>query len=197
MELPFNTVYSGQVLDGGGVQVADWDTKRAWHDYAFNELEGAGYEISSAYTMIKKGQAPFVYRDSVWHGCDLVGVGVSSFSHLGGLHFQNISNWDRYLEAVDEGRLPVERGFLTRPEERLTREMILQLKRGHLSAAYFRNKHSAEIVEQFGEAFGRLRERGMLTLDGDEIRLTREGLLRVDSLLPEFYAAQYQNARYT
>ena len=39
MELPFNTVYSKDIL-GGVIEtpVADWATKRAWVDYAFDEL---------------------------------------------------------------------------------------------------------------------------------------------------------------
>ena len=43
----------------------------------------------------------------------------------------------------------------------------------------------------------RLRERQMLEYDEGAVRLTPEGLLRVDQLLPEFYARKYQNARYT
>ena len=38
---------------------------------------------------------------------------------------------------------------------------------------------------------------GMLEDGTEEIRLTRQGLLRVDSLLPEFYAERYRGARYT
>ena len=34
--------------------VADWTTKRAWVDYAFKELESAGYHVSSAYTMVRR-----------------------------------------------------------------------------------------------------------------------------------------------
>ena len=54
MELPFNTVYSKDIL-GGVIEtpVADWPTKRAWVDYAFDELAAAGYSVSSAYTMVK------------------------------------------------------------------------------------------------------------------------------------------------
>jgi hypothetical protein len=37
----------------------------------------------------------------------------------------------------------------------------------------------------------------MLRTDGGEVRLTREGLLRVDQLLPELYAPEHRNARYT
>ena len=57
MELPFNTVYSKDIL-GGVIEtpVADWATKRAWVDYAFDELAAAGYSASSAYTMVKDPQ---------------------------------------------------------------------------------------------------------------------------------------------
>ena len=34
-------------------------------------------------------------------------------------------------------------------------------------------------------------------IEGQTVRLTREGLLRVDSLLPRFFEPQFQNIRYT
>jgi len=198
MELPYNTVYSGKVLDGGGVPVADWATKRAWHDHAFEQLAAAGYEISSAYTMVKRGnRSPFVYRNSVWRGCDLVGAGVSSFSHVSGIHYQNISGWEGYLERVGAGELPIDRGFAPSDHERMTRELILQLKLGQVETAYFSEKFGVAILEEFAGSLDRLRQRKMLEIEDDRIRLTHEGLLRVDSLLPEFYAPEYQNARYT
>ena len=57
MELPFNTVYSKDML-GQHVEspVADWPTKRAWVDYAFDEFAAAGYRVSSAYTLVKDKQ---------------------------------------------------------------------------------------------------------------------------------------------
>ena len=43
--------------------IADWPTKRAWVDYAFREMAAAGYEVSSAYTMVKnRERCRFVYR---------------------------------------------------------------------------------------------------------------------------------------
>ncbi|HAC89709.1 MAG TPA: coproporphyrinogen III oxidase, partial [Planctomycetaceae bacterium] len=54
MELPFNTVYSEDILKQH-VQspVADWPTKRDWLRYAFESFLEHGYSISSAYTVIK------------------------------------------------------------------------------------------------------------------------------------------------
>ncbi len=199
MELPFNTVYSRRLLGGDqALAVADWATKRSWQDHAIEELSRGGFEISSAYTMVKRG-APvrFVYRDSVWHGCDLLGAGVASFSHVSGVHFQNEAGWEPYLTRVESGEPPLARAFETSAAERLTRETILQLKLGRLDAGYFRDKFGVDLAERFGPALARLQSQGLLQLDNGTVRLTRQGLLRVDTLLPEFYDPRYQGSRYT
>lgn len=200
MELPYNTVYSQSVLgDGLGRPLADWPTKRAWQDYAFSELEAAGYVLSSAYTMVKpKGKSSsFVYRDSVWHGSDMLGTGVASFSHLSGVHFQNVAQWNEYLETLAAGRLPLARGLAVTPRERLTREMILQLKLGTLRAPYFREKFGVDVLVELAPVWRRLESEEMLRVEGDAVELTRAGLLQVDRLLPSFYDDRYRNARYT
>ena len=199
MELPFNTVYSKDILGGTlEIPVADWKLKREWHDYAFEQFAAAGYEISSAYTMVRQGKtSSFIYRDAVWHGADMLGTGVASFSHMSGVHFQNATKWDDYLGLLAEGCLPIGRAFATTADERLTREMILQLKLGGLDPAYFQGKFDVNILDRFASAYQKLRDEKMLTYTQEGVRLTRNGLLRVDQLLPEFYAGTYQHARYT
>ena len=199
MELPFNTVYTQELSSGSqDYQVADWDTKRAWHNYAFEELGAAGYEISSAYTMVKDPRTcKFVYRDSVWRGTDMLGTGVASFGHMSHVHVQNMASWDGYLNAIHVGKLPLSRAFSISLKERLTREMVLQLKLGKIESQYFKEKFDVNILTEFAAAFEQLQNEGMLTYGQKQVQLTPQGLLRVDQLLPEFYAKQYQNSRYT
>ena len=127
----------------------------------------------------------------------MMGLGVASFSHLGGVHFQNRTSWSEYLGALEAEQLPLGRAFAPSAAERLTREMILQLKLGKIDAGYFRHKFGAEILEIFAPAYGKLQDEGMLEVHPDGVELTRQGLLRIDQLLPEFYDPVYQNARYT
>lgn len=199
MELPFNTVYSQDYLHGNnGLHFADWDLKRDWHAYAFEQLASAGYEISSAYTMVKKSKhSSFVYRDSVWQGCDMLGTGVASFSHMSGVHFQNAASWNDYLTQLEARQLPLTRAFVTSEKERLTREVILQMKFGAINPSYFKQKFNADIIAEFGEVFSKLKQEGMLDYNRGEVRLTEQGLLRVDLLLHQFYEGKYRNARYT
>ena len=199
MELPFNTVYSKDYLQGRlNVPIANWQLKREWHEYAFDQLASNGYEVSSGYTMVRKGSdARFVYRDSVWHGCDMLGTGVASFGHMNGVHMQNLDNWDSYIEKLNANQLPLARAFATKPNERLTREMILQLKFGEIETSYFQKKFGKDILEKFSGAFRKLENAGMLRIHGNRIELTPQGFLRVDHLLPEFYEKKYRNSRYT
>ena len=91
MEVPYNTgIYQQMKADGKlTAPVADWDTKRRWVNGA-TALEQDGYTVSSAYTAVKdKARTSFVYRDRLWAGADLLSLGVASFGHIGGTHYQN------------------------------------------------------------------------------------------------------------
>ena len=198
LELPFNSGYAKRLLDGTlRSPLADWNQKRAWHQYAFEQLAEAGYHSSSAYTMVKNPDQTFVYRNSVWQGCDLLGTGVASFSHLSGVHFQNYDGWGEYLARATIGQSTVARAYETTADERLIREFVLQLKVGRLSTAPFQEKFGVDVVERWAKPLGQLRDEGLLEFSRDEIRLSVDGLLRVDTLLPRFYAANHQGTRYT
>jgi oxygen-independent coproporphyrinogen-3 oxidase len=71
------------------------------------------------------------------------------------------------------------------------------MKTGRLDAGYFRKKFGVEITREFVEGFSSLVSEGWAQIDGDEIRLSREGLLRVDSLLPRFFEPEHRGIRYT
>jgi oxygen-independent coproporphyrinogen-3 oxidase len=199
MEIPFNTtIYQRMKAEGKLVApVADWETKRRWVDHAFSELEAAGYAVASAYTAVKdKERAKFIYRDRLWAGADLLAIGVASFGHIGGVHYQNHHDFDPYVERVNRGELPVYRALTPTADERFIREFILQLKLGHVSRDYFTKKFGGDPVVRFAEPLQRLKDWGLLSVDGDTIHINREGLLQVDKLLHEFFLPEHRGTRY-
>jgi oxygen-independent coproporphyrinogen III oxidase len=203
MELPYNTVFSKELNVVGQHtvdpdEIADWPTKRAWVDYAFAEMAQAGYSVSSAYTMVRDGgHGRFVYRDSLWRGADMFGTGVASFGHVSGVHVQNVDSWERYVEMLSGGELPLGRALPVAADQLLRREMMLQLKTGRLDPGYFRNKFGADILHDFADGFGRLQGDGYLTVANGGVTLTRAGLLQVDRLLPTFFEPEHRGTRYT
>ncbi len=199
MEIPYNTpLYQDMIAKGLEVApVANWATKRRWTDSAFARLEARGYTVGSAYTAVKDpGRTKFIYRDRLWTGADLIGLGVASFGHVGGTHYQNEHHWEPYIAKLEKGGLPIHRAFTPTAEERLIRELILQFKLGRVSPGYFSRKFGVEIRERFARPLDTLREGGYLANGGDDLRLTRGGLLQVDRLVHEFFLPEHRHARY-
>ena len=140
----------------------------------------------------------FVYTDRLWEGSDMVGLGVASFGHVNGVHLQNVDTWEAYASALGEGRLPLRRAYKPTPEERLIRELVLQLKRGAIAPSYFAGKYGVDILQRFAEPFAALQASGDIDLlSADRVRVSRSGLLHIDSLLPRFFKPEHLNIRYT
>lgn len=201
MELPYNTVFSQQLKvignDEPAMEIADWPTKRAWVQYAYDTMTAAGYSISSAYTLVRDKGAKFVYRDALWHGADMLGTGVASFGHVGGVHVQNVDRWEEYIDALDRNELPLGRALPITPHQALVREMVLQLKTGHVNRAYFEKKFGVDVRDEFAAGWRRLEEDGKIAQEGGEIAVTPEGMLVVDRLLPTFFEPEHLGSRYT
>jgi coproporphyrinogen III oxidase-like Fe-S oxidoreductase len=202
MELPYNTTISGDLLKQTGKfsqPVANWSTKRRWVEEAFERLERGGYHIGSAYTATKDpSRTRFVYRDRLWQGADLAGLGVASFGHVNGVHMQNLDTWETYSAAVRRGEIPLSRAYRPSEEERLIRELVLQLKLGSIRPDYFRRKYHVDVLERFREPLDSLRADGfLLAANEDTVALSRAGLLRVDVLLPRFFLPEHAGIRYT
>ncbi len=200
MEVPYNTTLYKEMKAAGQMTapVADWATKRRWVSYAFDEFEKAGYTVSSATTVVKDpDNVKFVYRDGLWEGADLLSAGVASFGHFNGMHCQNQADIGPYMTALDRGELPIYRAYETSKEERFVREFILRLKLGEIHASYYREKFGIDPLERFKGELGQLVAQGYFEVDGDTIRLNRDGLLQVDRLLHAFFLPEHRDARYT
>ena len=198
MELPYNTIISQEILkEGKESPIADWPTKQRWLNFAFDQFLDSGYRIASAYTLATtKKPCRFIYTDALWHGGDMIGIGVSSFSHFGGVHFQNAHSFEEYVPLIQKNELPLFRALTLTPKQKLIREMILQLKTGRLELGYFKEKFGVDVWDEFSSIFESLREDGMLERSEEQISLTRKGLLRVDHFLSDFFEPELKAVRY-
>ncbi len=193
LELPFNTVFvKSSREEGTPTPVADWPTKRAWVDSAFDQFVAAGYAVSSGYTLVRDPeQVHFRYRDMLWEGSDLIALGVASFGHLSGVHYQNKTHWDDYLGAVEAGELPLHRGLAPSRRELLIRELVLGLKRGGIDTGRLAEKFGVDPLSEWGGVWQGLADEGDLEplTPQSQPRLTRQGQLAVDRLLHRFFDA--------
>jgi oxygen-independent coproporphyrinogen III oxidase len=199
LELSYNSALYSSLSAGRELRLPDWTRKRNWTRQAFRLCEESGYLVATGVIAVRH---PLWWRsvytiDHFWHGADLLALGESSFGYLGGIHYQNVDTFDQYLKMVSHGNLPLRRALKLNGEERLRREVILQLKTGSLEGAYFRSKFGIELSDHFSREFAALIQHRLMEADADTYRLTREGLLQVDELLPAFYLPEHRGIRYT
>ena len=200
MEIPYNTTIYKEMKAKGEVTapVADWETKRRWVNQAFERLASDGYSVNSTCTVVRDpDKTKFLYREQLFGGDDLIGLGVASFGQLNGTHYQIEHDWEPYIEKLKAGELPIHRALTPTAEERLIRELILQFKLGAVEPGAFQEKYGVDLRERFAEPLAGLQRQGYLSDDGETLRLNREGLLQVDRLVLGFFLPQHRDARYS
>jgi coproporphyrinogen III oxidase-like Fe-S oxidoreductase len=185
------------IKQGIASPIADWATKRDWLNYAFDKFQEHGYEVASA-TVLATTKKPcrFIYTDALWHGGDMIGLGVASFSHFAGVNFQNVHSFEEYVSVVHTGNLPLLRAVSLTPKQLLIREMILQLKTGCLDTTYLLNKFGVDVWKEFQPVYERFEKDKLLNRNNGTITLTRPGLLEVDEILWEFFEPELRSVRY-
>ena len=194
LEIPPNTTLHREIRTSGHLvaPLPDAESRRRGLRLGFDRFMEHGYGVSSAYTLAREGSR-FVYRDALWGGADMLGAGVSAFSQVGGVHYQNHSGWDPYVEAIEAENRPLARAYAMDEDERLVREVVLQLKRGRLDRARFLERHRVDIHRRFEAALGVLVDRGLANVSDAGVRLTLDGLLGVDALLPLFFRPEHRD----
>ena len=60
-------------------------------------------------------------------GTDMVGVGISAIDDIRGAYIQNAKKLTTYYRALEEGRFPVERGYVLDEDDRIRRTIIMKL----------------------------------------------------------------------
>ncbi|HAT29827.1 MAG TPA: coproporphyrinogen III oxidase, partial [Janthinobacterium sp.] len=121
---------------------------------------------------------------------DMVALGVSAISALAGCYSQNDKTLAGYYAQIDAGRLPIVRGVTLSADDLLRRDVIgrlmcdfelsydsVRMPDGMQFSAYF----AAEL-----EALLRLRADGLLSMDGQGLRVSLKGRLLIRNICMVF-----------
>ncbi len=108
------------------------------------------------------------------HGdCDLIGLGVSAIGAVGNSYSQNRKDLSGYYAALDQGRLPVDRGIALSVDDVLRREVIQRLMcKGELSMREIEGRYALDFGDYFANelvALNALATDGLVTSDADAI----------------------------
>ncbi|MDZ7670378.1 MAG: oxygen-independent coproporphyrinogen III oxidase [Gammaproteobacteria bacterium] len=170
---------------------------------AIDTLGGAGYEYigmdhfarkdDSLVAAAQRGELQRNFQGYTTHRhCDLVALGVSAISDVGGVYAQNGKDLKRYYELVDAGLLPIERGLVSSSEDALRREVIGELMcHFHVDTAAVSARHGIDFHEHFADAMAeleRLERDGLVEVTEAAIRVTARGRFLIRNVCMPFDA---------
>ena len=114
-------------------------------------------------------------------GASLYGFGLSSISQTDGSFRQNFKELPAYTEALQAGRLPLERGFLLSEEDKRRRGLIMDIMcRNRLDFAGLSRRLGVDVAAAFAKEFASLDDLeadGLVRRDAAGIDITPLGEL--------------------
>ncbi len=82
----------------------------------------------------------------------MIGLGVSSIGDLEGAYVQNTKKLSRYQQAIDEGTLPVSKGYLLSADDVIRRDVITRLMCNFfLDVKGVEERHGIDFAEYFAD----------------------------------------------
>lgn len=114
---------------------------------------------------------------------DLVGLGVSAIGKVGASYSQSVRSVNAYYQCLDEGRLPIDRGFELDTDDLLRRKVIMTVMCSMpLVFEQLNDQFGIEFSSYFAQELKRLEpfaEAELIQIDSDAIRVTPKGRLFV------------------
>jgi len=118
-----------------------------------------------------------------WQDGEYIGFGPAAASHWRDGRYRNPRELDEYVAAAATGRWPLVDAELSDPyrEMRTAAVLALRLTEG-LDAAAFAGRFGVNPLEYYREELAPLVAAGLVTVDGDRLRLSRKGLFLADEV---------------
>lgn len=168
---------------------------------AMDRFLGAGYEpIGMDHFALPDDELAVAAREGRLHrnfmgytvmpASDMVAFGISGIGDVQGAFFQNEKKLSAYYEALDEGRLPIQRGYVLDHDDRVRQYVIQQLMCNfRVEKDEVFRRFGVEFDSYFASSLARLEEvleAGFVELHPWGLRVTEGGRLFVRNVCMAF-----------
>jgi oxygen-independent coproporphyrinogen-3 oxidase len=159
--------------------------ERTLYEMAIDGLQAAGWRHYEVSNFARPG-FPSRHNLVYWTGRTYFAAGAGAARHVAGRRETNHRSVSSYLRRVLSGRSPVAEAE-TLPGEAAARErLVLGLRMlDGVRQARFQQETGFSVAQLVGPEVRRLVAQGLLEIQHDTLRLTREGLMISDSLWPD------------
>ncbi len=173
-------------IAAGRLPTPDPDIAADMYEWAAASLARAGYRHYEISNWARPGRE-CRHNLTYWRNEPWLGVGAGAHTWLDRRRWANLPHPHAYAEAVAQGRAPIAEEHPIEPEQEMGDTMMLGLRLSEgVAAARFQARFGVELETAYGETLGRLRDRGLLTWDGQVARLTDRGRLLGNQVFVQF-----------
>jgi oxygen-independent coproporphyrinogen III oxidase len=169
----------------GELADVDEELQRDMYALAIDRLSAAGYEQYEVSNFARPG-CRSRHNQVYWSGDGYFAYGPGAARYLDGVRETNHRSTTTYLHRVLAGESPTAEREQLSPEARARELLVFSLRRIEgVSRRQFRVRTGYDCDELVAAPLRKFVALGLLADDGEQIRLTREGLFVSDAMWPE------------
>jgi oxygen-independent coproporphyrinogen-3 oxidase len=172
-----------ELVSLGKVEIPEDEIQAQLYERTIDFLENAGYVHYEVSNYAFEG---FECRHNLkyWQYENYIGFGPSAHSFWINKRWWNFANLNKYINALDLGKIPVA-NFEILDEEKMIEEFIyLGLRSKGINVARFKGKFGFEFVDgDIKDEIEELDRAGYITIEDDFIKLTPKGFLLCDEIV--------------
>jgi putative oxygen-independent coproporphyrinogen III oxidase len=163
------------LLSKGKLPVVNEDIEAEMYSVLMEEMEKHGfkqYEISNFSLPGFESKHNLTY----WNNDFYYGFGAGAHSYVNGFRRSNHGPLKKYMEAIENGELPLLSNHEVTKPEAIEEEFFLGLRKiAGVSISHFRDKFACDPFSLFQDEIVQLQNRGLIEIKSDMIRLTKRG----------------------
>lgn len=174
------------------LDIPDFKTTMLMKQIAIDILNQHGFKerLRRVYT-----KNPAIFSHYAYNQCcnqyDQVGFGLTGFSSYRDRFDINTQYFQEYYDAIDAGRLPINRGLVRPTEEQARWAIVLPLKNRDVRKHEFKARSGFEFDDVFKTKVALLKQYGLLEDTGRIVRLTELGGFVADEVCEQFNSIPY------
>jgi len=186
-DVPHISAYSlileaGTVYAVKGIKGLDDDGQQEHFILIKEALKNAGYERYEVSNFARPG---YRCRHNLryWNDEDYIGVGLGASGAIGATRYTNTKSLSKYLKGEYEGEVE----NLDETDEKEIFFLTNLRKVEGFAKSEYQRRFGKKFLEDYGGVAQRLKQRGLLDIEGDHIRCSEVGLDFLDTVLVELF----------
>jgi oxygen-independent coproporphyrinogen-3 oxidase len=185
------------------------DVKLQIMQYTINFLNSHGYKMigmdhfakpqDELFLAIEKGELHRNFQGyTTKGGADLIGIGLTSIGEGHDYYAQNFKDMKAYEDAIENDRLPFERGIVLNDDDQIRQYIIMELMSNFkLDIKRFEKRFNVSFKEYFSDAIAALEpfvEEELVTMSEESIECSQTGTLLIRNISMPFDAYMSKHA---